>query len=294
MKLAAVMVAYNPTEYVFKNIESYLDSVDILYVIDNSDGDNAELFKHKKIFYHSNGKNAGIASALNMGANMAIKDGYDWLLTMDQDSRFDSKDSVDKMKDFVSFIESNECVPFLFGIDRKKVGIVSPFHITAENIAERPRGYNVIEIAMTSGNVVSLSAFKETGGYSDDFFIDAVDFDFCLNIRDHGYDIIRLNYVRLNHELGNPLFKRILGKKICSLNHNYIRDYYIVRNRLYLYDSYVAKFPEFCKAEKKRTLKEAIKILFIENDKMRKIRSMRRGYKDYKNGVKGAIPQEYI
>ena len=146
---------------------------------------------------------------------------------------------------------------------------------------------------MTSGNVINLSAYKQIGGYNEDYFIDAVDFDFCLNMKDHGYDIISLNYIRMSHPLGDPVFKTVLGKKMYSLNHNYIRQYYIVRNRRYFIDAHKKTSPAFCKAEKKRTFREAAKILLLEKDKYRKLLYMYRGYKDYKRGIKGEIPEKF-
>lgn len=35
-KLAACIILYNPDVNVFKNIESYIDNIDCLYIIDNS------------------------------------------------------------------------------------------------------------------------------------------------------------------------------------------------------------------------------------------------------------------
>ncbi len=40
------------------------------------------------IKYYSMQGNKGIAAALNKGVHMAYKDGFDYLLTMDQDSKF--------------------------------------------------------------------------------------------------------------------------------------------------------------------------------------------------------------
>ena len=39
MKLAGVVVVYNPPNEVINNMKSYLDELDILFVIDNSSND---------------------------------------------------------------------------------------------------------------------------------------------------------------------------------------------------------------------------------------------------------------
>ena len=45
MKLAGVVVLYNPDINVEDNIRSYLDSVDVVYAVDNSISDNSERFQ---------------------------------------------------------------------------------------------------------------------------------------------------------------------------------------------------------------------------------------------------------
>ena len=101
MKIAGMVTLYNPDELISENICSYLDDIHKLYVIDNSDNSNKMLLpQNSKIIYMPNYKNVGIASALNIAAKAAIADGYNWLLTMDQDSKFNKKD-VEKLCEYI-------------------------------------------------------------------------------------------------------------------------------------------------------------------------------------------------
>ena len=88
--ICGTVVLYNPLENVKDNILSYLDLLDKLYVVDNSvNQDNQYLLpSSNKIVYINNKDNLGIAKALNIAFERAIKDGYTWVLTMDQDSKF--------------------------------------------------------------------------------------------------------------------------------------------------------------------------------------------------------------
>ena len=103
--ICGVTVLYNPTEEIFENINSYLKELDKLYIVDNSEEKNEKL-KNKFIEFSSKIKyiklngNEGIAKALNIAKNKAIKEDYDWLLTMDQDSKFENED-FSKMLDLV-------------------------------------------------------------------------------------------------------------------------------------------------------------------------------------------------
>ena len=93
MKIAGVVILYFPDINVIDNIKSYYNEVDILYLINNgSDSDaikKVRKLKGKKIIYVQLDENRGIAYAQRFAAELAERNGCDWLLTMDQDSRFE-------------------------------------------------------------------------------------------------------------------------------------------------------------------------------------------------------------
>lgn len=288
MKYAGVVVLYNPGDDLFDNIESYIDSLDILYVVDNTPGvDRVKDFSnYDKIEYIPLNENRGIAYALNVGAKKAIKNKCDWLLTMDQDSRFE-KNSLEEMIEFVEESSHNNIVSNIVGSKYEKIGIVSPFHITVRTKDINPKGIDWPLVVMTSGNLVNLNAYKKVGGFKDWMFIDCVDFDFCLSLRKMDYEIIQLNYSKLQHKLGDTIEKKFCGKTIYIDNHSPFRRYFISRNRHYLYDMFVADFPLYCKLELKRTKKEMFKIWIFEKKKIKNTIAIYKGYRDYKKGIKG-------
>ena len=107
MKCAGVSVLYNPSMEDINNINSYIANLDKLYLVDNSNKDNSSMIpSSSKIEYVPFMENMGIGYALNYAAKHAIELGYDWLLTMDQDSQFDKKG----MDEIISFIESDSDV----------------------------------------------------------------------------------------------------------------------------------------------------------------------------------------
>ena len=126
-KIAAVVVLYNPDSVVMGNLNSYINQVDKLYAVDNSENINSMLVEKIKCIkdaeYISNAKNLGIAAALNIGAKKAIEEGFEFLLTMDQDSRI-SENFADEM---IKILEKN-----------KNIGILAPFIIHAENQQKPP------------------------------------------------------------------------------------------------------------------------------------------------------------
>ena len=80
LKIAGIVTLYNPTDEDLANINTYIDDIDVLYIIDNTEGkDNKKRIpKNKKIKYKFKNENLGVATALNLGAKYAIKDGYNY------------------------------------------------------------------------------------------------------------------------------------------------------------------------------------------------------------------------
>ena len=79
--IAGVVVLFHPKSTVINNIQSYIDDLDQLYVVDNSENKLRTYFsnffeKTDKIDYIKNNENIGLASALNIGVNKAINDKY--------------------------------------------------------------------------------------------------------------------------------------------------------------------------------------------------------------------------
>ena len=275
MKICGVVVLYNPTKKINDNIVTYIDKIDKLYIIDNSECSNdAIIIENKKIKYIPNFNNIGIAAALNKAARLAYAEKYEWILTMDQDSKFNDK-NLDKL---IKYVE--KC-------DYSKIGIVSPWHkIKSQPTKPKIKVENMIEV-MTSGNLVNLTAWKKVSGWKDWFFIDSVDIEFCMNLNKNNYKVIRLNYVELKHNLGDIVIKKVFNRKFVCSNHNSIRQYYMMRNLFYLRDLYADYYPEYIRYLKRGAIGRIKNIIIWEKDKYKKIRNIIRGYIDYKHNIRG-------
>ncbi len=274
-KIAAVTVLYNPTKKIIQNISGYIDKVDKVYVIDNSNDSNKKLLiDNKKIEYLPNYTNLGISNSLNKACNLAIDEGYEFLLTMDQDSLFE-KNEFQKMIDYIN------------KSDLKKVAIVSPNHnVKGLQNKETSEIDHPLEV-MTSGNIINLKLYKKIGKFREEYFIDDVDIEYGLRLNKMGYQIDRLNYVLLNHHLGDTKSKIILGHQFVYSNHNPQRRYYMTRNTLKLCDEYQNDFPKYCDYLKRGLFGQAQNIILFEKDKFKKLKGMHNGYKDYKNNISG-------
>jgi rhamnosyltransferase len=279
VNIAAVVVLYNPDSDVLDNINTYLNQVDKLFIIDNSDKSNAALINQNlylsKIEYLHNKTNLGVATALNLAANKAIDQGFEYLLTMDQDSKAPPS-MVSKLLD-------------CFLID-SKIAIVSPNLQSPEGrnlIYESIAPYMQVFTAWTSGNLVDLKIYNISGGYRADFFIDYVDHEFCLRLNKMGYKIYTCYKTTLKHKLGRIEEKNLFFKKAYTTNHSALRLYYRTRNRFVVKNIYKKIFPDFFKQDDKTFRKIIIKVLLFENDKMKKLKYILRGYHDYRKNIFG-------
>lgn len=268
--IAAVTILYNPQPDVGENIETYIEHVDKLYIIDNSDASQAQIIRRikgaEKVVYIFNNENLGIATALNIGCKAALKDGFDWILTMDQDSKI-----VALKKTFQEVITQNNITALYY-----------PTYI----INGAPYEYQILEnekpvVVMTSGNILNLEAYTAVGGFEDKLFIDYVDIDYCLKLKLNGYQIEELEGYKIAHELGKSKLKQNPFFKILLTNHPLIRRYYITRNKFYMLQTY-KNITAFYDKEKYSLFKELVKILLFEDEKVQKLKIMYTAYEDFK------------
>lgn len=276
-KIPATVIWYNPDTENIENIKTYIDYVEKVYIIDNSMNNNKKLcssLNSNKIEYVYNKKNLGIAKALNLACEKAISDGFKWILTMDQDSSFSSNDINEYFKSFDN-------------IEKKNTGIFSPKHILKNDINKIRDDKKFLEIdcVMTSGNLLNLSAWEKVGKFDENLFIDEVDSEICFRMIENDYKVIQMNRIKMFHELGSLEKRNFFIKKISVLNHNYIRKYYIMRNKFYMfkkYKKYRIRYVYYI-------LNDFFKVIFYEKDKLRKLIYMFKGINDFFKNKTGGL-----
>lgn len=274
MKLAGVVILYNPDESIIDNINSYIEDVDYIYILDNTEDysnfSNIAFSRLKKRQYHyiPFRKNMGIAYALNYV--IRISQAYDFLLTMDQDSKF-SKGMLEKYKDKISkFYQSN-------------VAMYAVNYNSKWSDEATIRLPHEVERAITSGSIVDLAKARAIGGFDEKLFIDEVDHEFCLRAIKNGYKIIEFSDIYLIHHLGTPISKSILGYCFGSTNHNGLRKYYITRNKIYV----MKKYPHIRKEYVAFLIKNFLAMILLEKNKKEKIKYILYGIRDALNNNMG-------
>lgn len=245
LKIAGVVVLYHPDNSAVDNIKSYMEYVELLYVVDNSSVKNDAIISFIKSAYNTvyvdNEGNQGIAHALNVGAQRAVQAGFDWLLTMDQDS-FVPDDIVTKM---LTAAGNN------FNID--EIAIISPTYFIKDAVKtistnhsdkfaiKDSRNSHIasrISITMTSGNLLNLSIFSKSGPFNTAFFIDHVDHEYCLRCKKNGYLTVEVADAKLQHAPGKAESWHAFGFTMKVPRHPSLRYYYQARNLIWLYKAY--------------------------------------------------------
>lgn len=243
-EIGAIIVTYNPDILTLeKNINSLKLQVNKIVIIDNSSKNYKLIQKlitgEKKIYIISNSRNKGIAAALNQGMEYLKILGYNWVITLDQDS-FLEKDVVKNMKLYCN----------------NKVGIICPRieYIGQYTQKVKPQKVEEINACMTSASLTNVLAWEKVGRFDEDFFIDYVDNDFCMKLKLEEYSILRVNTCILKHNLGEGKNFKIFNKKIYYFKHSPIRCYYLIRNIIIFNKRYKYNINYF---------KESLKVIYL-------------------------------
>jgi len=281
MKIAACVILYNPTITDVTNMFTYTDNVGKLYIMDNSEKDSHENLLHNihnyEYFYKA--ENFGIAHQLNNACKKAIEDGFDLLLTMDQDSFF----SDTNLKNYIDQVSKFETIDSVatFGLEYNS------------NDLDLVKKYIEVDHVITSGCIVNLKLFEKIGGFDDNLFIDYVDTEYCYNALSKGYTNIRFTNVLLNHSLGEIKKRKALSsfylKSKRRTIHSNIRIYYMWRNLLYMEKKYGKLFPKYIQTLKKRQKKYIFRCINYSDNAWEAIKMYLKATKDFKNNKMGKI-----
>lgn len=192
--VAAGIVTHNPEiGRLHENIAAIAPQVACLYIYDNASGNLEEIetaiegVGNETALIRAD-ENEGMAIALNRLAHRALERGCSHIVFLDQDS-----------------IARPNLVTAELACAGDGVGIVAPLVIDRNEIEDTLCSGKVefVPRAITSGALVDLGAFEAVGGYDERLFVDWVDFEFCANLRAHGYKILRTSATSILHELGH-------------------------------------------------------------------------------------------
>lgn len=270
MKVAGIVIIYEPNEEVIGNITSWSDEVDFVYLIDNSKNRHEELLKIKNARYFHLKKNRGLCGGMNYGCRKAINDGMDYLAALNQDTWI-SKGEISKLFKTISGIEGKAVCGTNFKYIYRKRG-----KRIFSNESAYDKSRRTVPWVIMAGCAFSSKAFMESGGFDEKLFIDNLDIDFCLRLRKKGYDIIRLGDIYIFQEPGNTVRKKVGNRVFHISGLSAERRYLTFRNERYLRKKWQTDYNEY----RLKLYKHIISIIFFESNKVNKLINCLKGWCD--------------
>ncbi len=240
MKIWAGLVTYNPNlKRLKENIDSIYNQVSMVVVFDNGSNNYEALFdlvnKYNRIKLINSDDNKGLAYGLNKICIEAFNKDVDWILLLDQDSVSDENCMLEYSKYF----------------DLTDAAILCPVMFDSRRRVKKPvltEGYIEIKECIQSGAVYNVTVLNEVGYFDEWYFIDYIDFDYCMSVRRNGYKIYQINSLLLDQEASTiePVIchdflmnaaKMFNFDILAKLSYRPVikpwRSYYTARNRVY-------------------------------------------------------------
>lgn len=244
--VAAVVSVFNPAASALENVRWLLRYVTRVVVVnDGSSADVTDVLGEIEALgavVISLGVNSGIAAALNTGIKAArTRWSPEWVVTMDQDSRF----SGDYIRHALGAAKSS-------GNPETVAMVCAQLHngvpLPVLNAGPEAEVFD----PMQSGTLIRATVFDRLGYLDESLFIDCVDSEFNARVRNASLRAIAGPGCNLEHSLGDARPLRVLGwharlghKRLFVHYHAPFRVYYITRNSLVMARKYVRQQPRW-------------------------------------------------
>lgn len=267
--ISSVVVLFNPKPENLLNLSRISEFSKTLFVIDNSDVvTDLVSIQANNIIYIKNEYNIGLDRALNIGIKKCLADiECTHVALFDQDSFPGPK----MFENLISFLEKCD----------DKVVAVSPQILDLKNIkhAHLTKAEN-IDIVITSGTLYPRNAFEKVGLMDETFFIDYIDYEWCLRAKSLDYKIVRVYNATLFHNMGDSFINFFGASKPLHVNNK--RHYYIIRNQLiFIFRPYIPFYYKVLHFFK--LIYRIPAYIFFSDDKVFTVRLIIKAFKDYLN-----------
>jgi GT2 family glycosyltransferase len=287
--IASVTVAFNGEEFLDRHLTALLGQtrpLDEVIVVNNASSDRTarilrDHFPAATVIDLP--ENAGVGGGLSAGLSYAaLQKQYDWVWTLDQDS-VPEADGLERLLGGLQYVESD-------------TAILAPLCVNSEAMVSYPglvwrKGWRspdpnqmrdpvfFVDSVISSGTLVRREAVKAVGLPREDFFMDFVDHEYCLRLREAGYKIAVVSASRLEHEIGSAQQIKHFGFQNAWPCHVPWREYYMTRNEVFTIWKYHPNWQSKW-ATAARLLRHAGGIGLYGKEKRACLRMMYRGWCD--------------
>ena len=263
----AIIVTHHPDEGFPKRLKQVEAEFSRVIIVDNGSQYSAlemlrSLSKLSQTALVENLKNLGIAVALNQGVNWASQEGFQWIVTFDQDTVLHSGFLAALFDVYLEggggdvLIGSN-----YWDVHRKRNFVQCDG--TGAIFQEQ-------KTLITSGTLVPLSLFEKIGLFREDYFIDCVDLEFSLRARANGFHLLVSCQPLMNQSIGVGMENASNRHRFLPFNHSPARKYFIARNSIATAKTYFFQEPAWSMRQGWRLLSDFASILLFQREKLRK------------------------
>jgi GT2 family glycosyltransferase len=179
-------------------------------IYDNTEGGQEPGMLPEGVEYYAATYNDGLANAYNFALSMAQTAGFDWLLTLDQDTEL-PKSFLPRIAGIVRDLGADIEIAGVVPLVCKDSIVISPRMVRRGRSKNPPRGFVGVlkgEItAINSATTWRVHALKEIGGFNPLFWLDYLDYWLCHIVHQAGKRIYVAGDIKVVHDLS------LLGRK---------------------------------------------------------------------------------
>lgn len=277
MHICAGIITYNPTlTDVSTCLEALCNQVERVIIVDNASKNVKSLqevvSKYANVTLVKNSQNVGFAKALTQVFEWAKSQGFNWVLTLNDDSVVPSN----MISEYKKILENQGSLVNQKNAKNSKIAIVcSLLKNRLDGTILHSKCHE--DECITSGSLTSVEAWEKIGGFDEWLEIDGVDFDFSRRLVRAGWKIVECQNVIMEHQIGKARSINLIIKHPIVWNHNANRKYYIARNMQVVdYKMGTYSYVKSLRA----VVRDMIFVALWEKNKFAKIRAMVRGFKD--------------
>jgi GT2 family glycosyltransferase len=244
--VASVTVATNAAHLLPRQLDALQQQsrkLDEIIVVDNASNDGTREMlarQYPDVTVLSLPENGGVGGGYAAGlTHAAITRKYSWAWLLDDDS-VPPPDGLQELLDGLRYLDESTA----------QTAILAPLCIDSKTSTSYPglswQGGRLVptpgdpreplvfvDCVISSGSLIRREAVEAVGLPRVDFFMDFVDYEYCLRLRRQGFRIAVVRDSILDHEIGAQTTFNILGQKKVWADHAPWREYYMARNETF-------------------------------------------------------------
>jgi rhamnosyltransferase len=253
--IASVTVATNAAHLLPRQLEALKKQshkLNEIVVVDNASSDGSvEMLatRYPEVKVLRLPTNSGVGGAYAAGLNYtALVKRHRWTWLLDDDS-VPSHDGLQNLLSGLRHLAEGTAEPAVLApvCVHLKTSVSVPGMLWRDGrlvpeFQNRNEPLTFVDCVISSGSLIQRDAVAAVGLPRADFFMDFVDFEYCLRMRRHGFRIAMVRDSILEHEVGTVTTINVLGWKKVWADHAPWREYYMARNETFTMWQYDPRF----------------------------------------------------